>query len=121
MGWLTLFGLYEVIEAVKTIDPLVLVLIKDLAATVAQFQAPKTLSLNSCSTCAMLKSNAGRCLVMPAFEIMPSKRPDFATTSSIAFVTLSSEVTSTCIYSNFPGLSFWRAAKSSDGAEMSRE
>jgi len=102
-------------------DPLVLVLMNDLAATVAQFQAPKTLSLNNCSTCAMLKSKAGRCLVIPAFEIMPSNRPDFASTSSIALVTLSSEVTSTWIYSNFPGFSFWRALKSSEGAEISRE
>lgn len=41
---LTLFGRYEVMEAVKTIDPLVLVLMNIFAAAVAQIQAPNTYS-----------------------------------------------------------------------------
>jgi hypothetical protein len=39
---LALFGLYEVIDAVNTIDPFVFNLMNIRAAAVAQFQAPNT-------------------------------------------------------------------------------
>lgn len=117
----TLFGRYEVILAVKTILPLVFNLMNILAAAVAQFQAPYTFNLNSCSTCAMVKSSAGRCLVIPAFAIMPSNRPALLTISSNALPTDSSEVTSVWMYWILLGYLFCMAAKSSPGAEMSRE
>jgi hypothetical protein len=53
------FGLYDVIEAVKTMEPLIPSAMNLRAATVADAQAPNTLGLNSCSICAMEKSSAG--------------------------------------------------------------
>lgn len=102
-------------------EPLIPNLMNILAAAVAQFQAPNTFNLNNCSTCAMENFSAGRCLVIPAFAIIPSNRPASATTASMLLVTLSSLVTSVCMYWSLSGNRFCIAAKSSPGALMSRE
>lgn len=69
----------------------------------------------------MLNSNAGKCLVIPAFAIMPSNWPALSTMVSIALVTDSSDVTSVWMYWILFGNLFCMAAKFSPGEEMSRE
>lgn len=59
------FGLYDVMLAVHTIEPLIPSWMNFLAAAVAQFHTPNTFRLNSCFTCSSEKSNAGWCFVMP--------------------------------------------------------
>lgn len=64
---------HEVMDAVKTMEPLILSEMNLRAAAVAQANAPNTFSLNSCSTCSMVKSSAGWCFVMPAYPKSASR------------------------------------------------
>lgn len=54
-----LFGRYDVMDAVKTIEPLIPSSMNFFAAAVAQKYAPKTFRLKSCSSCGRSKLSAG--------------------------------------------------------------